>query len=92
MEAQSYSLTLEDKVSVEYITKHMASVQQVSTYSHIVLLNNLCQNVLLSLVRHNKIDTFIFSALHPEWRCASIWYLYPHLWIRPRWYSTSLPN
>ena len=29
MEAQSYSLTLEDRVSVEYITKHIASVQQV---------------------------------------------------------------
>merc|ERR1712159_857851 len=33
MEAQSYSLTLEDRVSVEYITKHIASVQQRYTQS-----------------------------------------------------------
>merc|ERR1711959_609729 len=33
MEAQSFSLTLEDRVSVEYITKHIASVQQRYTQS-----------------------------------------------------------
>merc|ERR1712167_208105 len=33
MEAQSYALSLEDRPSVEYITKHLASVQQRYTQS-----------------------------------------------------------
>merc|ERR1712159_485337 len=33
LEAQSFQLTLEDRVSVEYITKHIASIQQKYTQS-----------------------------------------------------------
>lgn len=33
MEAQSYRLTLDEQVSVEYLTKHIAGVQQKYTQS-----------------------------------------------------------
>merc|ERR1711871_1675450 len=33
LEAQSFALTLEDRVSVEYITKHIATIQQKFTQS-----------------------------------------------------------
>ena len=51
MEAQSYSLTLEDRVSVEDITKHIASVQQAIMQSLVpfvdaLLFRALCRSVL----------------------------------------------
>jgi len=34
IECQSHRLTVEDPVSIEYITKHVAGIQQVSFDSH----------------------------------------------------------
>jgi len=40
IECQSHRLTVEDPVSIEYITKHVAGIQQVSCFSLIPFGSN----------------------------------------------------
>jgi hypothetical protein len=74
MEAQSFSLTLEDRVSVEYITKHIASVQQV-LLTVPLLADALCLLTTLS----------VQTAVHAEWWREAVRDIDTHLWFRPRW-------
>lgn len=44
MECQSSRLTIEDPVTIEYITRHIAGIQQVKLIG-IILLNNFSEPV-----------------------------------------------
>jgi hypothetical protein len=81
MEAQSYSLTLEDRVSVEYITKHIASVQQVVMQCGHFLLWRCLVAACVWPQQQLYNPLFLLAALHPERRGASVRDFDADLWI-----------
>ena len=75
MECQSSRLTIEDPVTIEYITRHIAGIQQVKLIG-IILLNNISDPVWSCLE--------IYSVR----RCPTIRYLYSDHWLRSKWHKT----
>jgi hypothetical protein len=93
VECQSHRLTVEDPVSIEYITKHVAGIQQVR--SGVPPLALLCPP--FSLARPSPciqlvlaLELTVSSEIHPIRRCPTLWHLHPHRRIRPQRHHSSL--
>ena len=61
VEAQSYRLTLDEQVSVEYLTKHIAGVQQKYTQSGGVRPFGISTLIVGALLQPSSLQTYVQS-------------------------------